>query len=261
MLQHTTVAAGDPITIDRVRKTFRTRDGGSIRALAETSVTIEPGQFVSVLGPSGCGKSTLMRLIAGLDSPTAGTVSVGAAEVTRPLEKVGVVFQQSTLMPWYSVEQNILLPARIRGRMDRARMKAKAESLLEMVKLPGLGAKYPSELSGGMQQRVAIARSLINDPSVILMDEPFAALDAITREHMNDELLRIWGQTRATVFFITHDIAEAAYMSDRILVMSARPGRIVADIRLDFPRPRGAGTRELPEYSHLLNEIRGLINH
>ncbi len=256
-----TTTSGDPITIDAVQKVFPTRDGSSIHALAETSISIRPGEFVSVLGPSGCGKSTLLRLIAGLESPSAGAVRVGEEIVTRPSEKVGVAFQQSVLMPWFTVEQNILLPARLRRRADKAAMRERSERLLEMVKLPGMGKKYPGELSGGMQQRVAIARALVNEPSVILMDEPFAALDAITREHMNDELLRIWSLTRATVFFITHDIAEAAYMSDRLLVMSPRPGRVIADISLAFPRPRGSQTRELPEFVHLTNEVRELINH
>jgi NitT/TauT family transport system ATP-binding protein len=260
-MQSTMDIHGESISIEAVEKIFPTRDGNLIHALAETSLSIKPGEFVSVLGPSGCGKSTLLRLIAGLDQPTSGDVRLGSDIVVEPSDKIGIAFQQSVLMPWYTVEENIKLPAILQKRLTAAEIDTRCDELLEIVKLPGLGKKYPNELSGGMQQRVAIARSLITSPSVILMDEPFAALDAITREHMNDELLSVWAVTGATVFFITHDIAEAVYMSDRVIVMSPRPGRVVADISLDFPRPRGPLTRELPEFSHLLNEIRSLINH
>jgi NitT/TauT family transport system ATP-binding protein len=251
----------DRIVVDGVSKVFETRDGGQITALQDTHITLEAGQFVSVVGPSGCGKSTLLRLIAGLSSATSGRIQIGSETVSRPSPKVGIAFQQSVLLPWYSVAVNIALPARMQRRMSKAEITRRTDQLLDMVKLGGLGNKYPSELSGGMQQRVAIARSLVTDPSIVLMDEPFGALDALTREHMNDELLRVWELTRCTVFFITHDIAEAVYMSDRVVVMSSRPGRVIADITIDLPRPRTDETRAEPRYVELTTEIRSLINH
>jgi len=250
------------IRIDDVRMRFRTRDGAGIAALADTSLTIPAGQFVSVLGPSGCGKSTLMRIIAGLVDPTGGSVRIGAEEIHGPSRHVGIAFQSPVLLPWYTVAQNIALPGRMgRGRDRVADTAERVGELLEMVKLGGLGDKYPRELSGGMRQRVAIARALITRPSVILMDEPFGALDALTREHLHDELLAIWERSGATVFFITHDISEAVYLSDRVLVMSPRPGRVIADVEIALPRPRGEQTRELPEYAHLAGELRHHIEH
>jgi NitT/TauT family transport system ATP-binding protein len=251
----------DRIVVDGVSKVFPTRDGGQITALQDTNITIEAGQFVSVVGPSGCGKSTLLRLIAGLSQASAGQISIGTEVVSKPSPKVGIAFQQSVLLPWYSVADNVALPARMQRRLPKAEIRARVDQLLETVKLHGMGNKYPSELSGGMQQRVAIARSLVTGPSIVLMDEPFGALDALTREHMNDELLRVWELTRCTVFFITHDIAEAVYMSDRVVVMSPRPGRIIADISIDLERPRSDETRADPRYVELSTEIRSLINH
>ncbi|MBF4572964.1 ABC transporter ATP-binding protein [Herbiconiux sp. VKM Ac-1786] len=241
---------------------FTTRDRASIRAVDTTSLTIPSGQFVSVLGPSGCGKSTLLRMIAGLMPPTSGSVSIGGEPVSGPSRKVGIAFQTPSLLEWYTVAENIALPARMGRRpADKRSVERRVEELLATVKLASLGGKYPSELSGGMRQRVAIARSLITDPAVILMDEPFGALDAITREHMHDELLSIWRESGATVLFITHDIAEAVYLSDRIVVMSPRPGRIVADIANELPRPRSSATRALPEFTRLASELRVHINH
>ncbi|MWV58937.1 ABC transporter ATP-binding protein [Rathayibacter sp. VKM Ac-2754] len=241
---------------------FRTRNGSVIHAVEDTDIEIPAGQFVSVLGPSGCGKSTLLRIIAGLVTPTGGTVAIGDEAVSGPSTRVGIAFQTPSLLDWYTVAQNIGLPARMgRRRRDRAAVDSRVDELLGMVKLSAVGDKYPSELSGGMRQRVAIARSLVNRPDVILMDEPFGALDALTREHMHDELLAIWAESRATVFFITHDISEAVYLSDRVLVMSPRPGRVVADLPIDLPRPRGEQTRELPEFAHLAAELRRQITH
>lgn len=250
------------IALRDVSMEFRTRDRTSIRAVDTTTLTIPSGQFISLLGPSGCGKSTILRMIAGLMSPTSGSVQIGGEEVSGPSSKVGIAFQTPSLLEWYTVAENIGLPARMGKRpADRAVVERRVEELLTMVKLTALGGKYPSELSGGMRQRVAIARSLVTDPAVILMDEPFGALDAITREHMHDELLSIWRESGATVLFITHDIAEAVYLSDRIVVMSPRPGRIVADVANELPRPRGSATRSLPEFTRLAGELRVHINH
>jgi NitT/TauT family transport system ATP-binding protein len=250
------------IELRDVTMEFATRDRTSIRAVDTTTLTIPSGQFISVLGPSGCGKSTLLRMIAGLVSPTSGAVEIGGEAVRGPSRKVGIAFQTPSLLEWYTVAENIALPARMgRRRPDKRSVEQRVEQLLQTVKLASLGGKYPSELSGGMRQRVAIARSLITDPAVILMDEPFGALDAITREHMHDELLSIWRETGATVLFITHDIAEAVYLSDRIVVMSPRPGRIIADVTNDLPRPRSTATRSLPEFARLAGELRVHINH
>ncbi|GAA1704991.1 ABC transporter ATP-binding protein [Microbacterium sediminicola] len=250
------------IELTDVSMEFATRDKTSIRAVDPTSLYIPTGQFVSVLGPSGCGKSTLLRIIAGLVAPSTGSVTIGGDEVKGPSRKVGIAFQTPSLLEWYTVAKNIALPALMGRRHARKTdIDRRVEELLNTVKLASLGEKYPSELSGGMRQRVAIARSLITEPAVILMDEPFGALDAITREHMHDELLSIWRDTGATVLFITHDIAEAVYLSDRVLVMSPRPGRIVADITNELPRPRGTSTRSLPEFTRLTSELRVHINH
>lgn len=251
------------IRLDDVTTEFRTRDGGTIRAVDDATLRIPSGQFVSVLGPSGCGKSTLLRIIAGLAAPTTGAVSIGPKEINGPSRQVGIAFQSPSLLDWYTIAENIALPARMgkKSTLDDKALKARVEELLDMVKLSGLGNKYPKELSGGMRQRVAIARALINDPSVILMDEPFGALDAITREHMHDELLAIWERSKATVFFITHDISEAVYLSDRVITMSPRPGRIVSDITIDLPRPRGEETRRMPEFARLAADLRQYISH
>jgi len=249
------------IDIKDVSMEFHTRDGGTIHALTESNLTIPSGQFVSVLGPSGCGKSTLLRIIAGLADATSGSVSIGTEQVKGPSRQVGIAFQTPSLLQWYTVAENIALPAKMDKRNDKAAVDARVEELLDMVKLSGLGEKYPRELSGGMRQRVAIARCLVSDPAVILMDEPFGALDAITREHMHDELLSIWKASGATVFFITHDISEAVYLSDRVIVMSPRPGRVVADLTIDLPRPRGEDTRQMPEFARYAAELRQHISH
>jgi NitT/TauT family transport system ATP-binding protein len=257
----TQVLRGESITIDGAGKFFRTRDGSGIHALTPTDLEIEAGSFVSVLGPSGCGKSTLMRIIAGLTSASTGRVLIGDDVVDGPSPKIGIAFQQSVLLPWYTVEQNVQMPALLAKQRSKAEIVQRADELLEMVRLGGFGKKYPTELSGGMQQRVAIARSLVNSPPIILMDEPFGALDALTREVMNDELLRIWEHTGATVIFITHDIGEAVYLSDRVLTMSPRPGRVISDIAVDLPRPRGEATRSDARYVELTAHLRTLIEH
>ena len=202
-----------------------------------------------------------MRMIAGLIPATSGSVVLGGKVVTEPSPAIGIAFQRPVLLPWFSVNQNVAMPAELEKRWTKKEIADRVETLLELVKLDGTGNRFPSELSGGMQQRVSIARALMTDPDVFLLDEPFGALDALTREHMNDELLTIWGRSKATVVFITHDIAEAVYLSDRVLVMSTQPGRITADISIGLSRPRSAEVRGDPEFIRLGMEIRSHIPH
>jgi NitT/TauT family transport system ATP-binding protein len=205
------------------------------------NLDIEEGHFVSVLGESGCGKTTLLRIAAGLILPTRGAVLLDEQSIRQPSRKMGFVFQQSVLLEWRTVMENVLLPIEI-FRLERAQSEAKARELLKIMGLGGFENHYPMQLSGGMQQRVAIARALVLTPSVLLMDEPFGALDAITREQMNMELLRVWSSSGTTALFITHDIAEAAFLSDRVVVLGSRPGRVKQIFEIDLPRPR------LPEH-------------
>jgi NitT/TauT family transport system ATP-binding protein len=245
------------LEVDRLSLVYPT-SRGPLEALRELSFGLAPGEFVSLLGPSGCGKSTLLKLVTGLLRPSSGRISLAGAEVKGPRPDVGIVFQQATLLPWKRVIDNVLVPIRARG-LDVSSYRAKAEALLEMVGLPAFGSHYPHELSGGMQQRVGIARALLHDPQLLLMDEPFAALDAMTRESMMDELLRIWSGSGKTVLFITHSIPEAVYLSDRVLVMGPRPGTIVEDITIDLPRPRNLATMADPLFGEYSNRLRTLF--
>jgi NitT/TauT family transport system ATP-binding protein len=249
------------IDVSAVSKTFQTRDGGQTIALSGTSFKVEAGAFVSLVGPSGCGKSTLLRMIAGLIPPTLGCVMLGPNQVTEPSQTVGIAFQRPVLLPWLTVRGNIALPAELAGRLTKQQIATRVDQLLDIVRLTGNGARMPGELSGGMQQRVAIARALMTEPEVLLMDEPFGALDALTREHLNDELLEIWDRNRSTVIFVTHDINEAVYLSDRVVVMAARPGRVIAYIPITLPRPRADATRLHPDFATIGAEIRRLIGH
>jgi NitT/TauT family transport system ATP-binding protein len=228
---------------------------GPLPALQGLDFGLKAGEFVSLLGPSGCGKSTLLKLVTGLLRPTTGHIRLAGAEVDGPRPDVGIVFQQPTLLPWKRVIDNVLVPIRARGA-DVSRYRDKAQSLLEMVGLPRFADHYPHELSGGMQQRVGIARALLADPQLLLMDEPFAALDAMTRETMMDDLLRIWGDSGKTVLFITHSIPEAVYLSDRVLVMGPRPGRIVETMTVDLPRPRTMATMAQPAFGEQRTQAR-----
>jgi NitT/TauT family transport system ATP-binding protein len=246
------------LEIRDVSKVYTTRSGEDVRALSEVSLSLRDGEFVSIVGPSGCGKSTLLKLVCGLYPPSSGEIIYRGDIVRRPQRGMGVVFQTPVLLPWLTVLQNVVFPIRIL-RQDRAAAEARARTLLDLVGLGGFAAKYPSELSGGMQQRVGIVRSLIHDPGVLLMDEPFGALDALTRERMNIELQRIWITHRKTVFFITHSIFESVFLSDRVIVMSARPGRIIKDIRIPFARPREVGLTTTPEFGAFVSEIRDLL--
>jgi NitT/TauT family transport system ATP-binding protein len=253
--------AARSIRVDRARKLFRGRDGSQTTALTETSFAIADGAFVSLVGPSGCGKSTLLRVIAGLLPATSGAVWVGERNLDGPSPQIGIAFQRPVLLPWLTVRANIALPAELQANWSHDEIIRRTDRLLGIVRLSGQADRMPNELSGGMQQRVAIARALMTDPGVLLMDEPFGALDALTREHLNDELLAIWERAQPTIVFVTHDIAEAVYLSDRVLVMAASPGRVIADIPITLPRPRRESTRGEPEFVRLGAEIRALISH
>jgi ABC-type taurine transport system ATPase subunit len=227
--------AGRPILeIGDVSMEFIGSDG-SVLALDRVSLTLSEGDFVCVVGPSGCGKTTLLRIIAGFVAPTAGSVRLDGAPIREPDHQRGVVFQQPALYPWLNVQENVEFGPKMRG-IERARRQELAETYLDMVKLREFRNKPPYNLSGGMQQRVAIARVLANDPRILLMDEPFGALDALTREHLQEELLKIWKTTGKTVFFITHSVEEACYLATSVVVMSPRPGRILAAIEAPFSR-------------------------
>ncbi len=224
------------IEIDNVGIVFD-GDRGFHTAVESTSITIEPGQFVCILGPSGCGKSTLLNSVAGYVAPSTGEIRVDGERVKGPGPDRGMVFQQYSLFPWMTVRENVAFGPRLSGRGEPT-PEAIADTFIEMVGLTRFAKRYPRELSGGMQQRVGIARALANYPRVLLMDEPFGALDSQTRAMMSESLLKIWAEFGITVLFVTHDIDEAIFLGDRVLVMSASPGRIIADIKIDLPRPR-----------------------
>jgi NitT/TauT family transport system ATP-binding protein len=225
------------IVIQDVQKTYTTRAGEPVEALAKLSLDVADGSFVTLVGPSGCGKSTLLRMLAGTLRPSAGTLVIQGQKVEKPSANIGMVFQSPVLLPWRTVLDNLLLPIEVLGR-PRRDYEAKAHDYLKLVGLDGFASKYPNELSGGMQQRVGIGRALMHDPAVLLMDEPFGALDAMTREFMNLELLRLWAQSKKTIVLVTHSIPESVFLADRVVVMTPRPGRIAEVIDVDLPRPR-----------------------
>ena len=230
--------AGRPmIEIAGLNKVYRTREGQRIEALKDVNFDIADGEFVTVVGPSGCGKSTLLKILAGTLKRTTGSVRVRERPIDGPSRDVGVVFQAPVLLPWRTVLQNVLVPIEIQG-LSLKEYEPRARAYLKLVGLEGFENKYPNELSGGMQQRVGISRGLVHEPAFLLMDEPFGALDAMTRETMNLELLRIWSQSRKTVMLVTHSIPEAVFLADRVVVMSPRPGRITEILEVDLPRPR-----------------------
>jgi NitT/TauT family transport system ATP-binding protein len=245
------------IKIDRVSKGYLSRRGDVI-ALEGISLDIAEGEFLSIVGPSGCGKSTLLRCIAGLASVTTGTISIRGQTVTGPNRDMGVVFQRDLLLDWRTVFNNIMLAVEFRDGRSAA-VEQRAKELLELVGLGGYADRYPWELSGGMRQRAAICRALLSDPSILLMDEPFGALDAMTRDSLNIELQRIWMKTRKTVVFVTHSIGEAVFLSDRILVMSPRPGRILELIEVKSIRPRSFDARDTVEFGRHSAHIRSLF--
>ena len=246
------------IAIEQVEKVYRTARRENIHALAPVSLEVGVGEFVSVVGPSGCGKSTLLKILGGLLSRTSGRATIMGTSIDGPRGDVGIVFQDPVLLGWRTVLQNTLLPAEVL-RLDLKAAALRARELIKLVGLDGFEDKYPMELSGGMRQRNAIIRALIHDPAVLLMDEPFGALDAMTREQMNLELQRIWLESRKTVFFITHSIPEAVFLGDRVVVMSARPGRIREIIPVELPRPRSVGTMGDPKFVEYNQRIRRLL--
>lgn len=246
------------IEITGVSKTYDRPGAPPVPALMATNLTLSEGEFFSLVGPSGCGKSTILNMVAGLLAPTGGSLRIGGRPVTGPNPGTGIVFQKATLLRWLTVYENIVLPVKV-ARPVTPQVEALARHLLELTGLFDFKDRYPTELSGGMQQRAAIVRALINDPAVLLMDEPFSALDEFTRETLNDELLRLWGERPKTVLFITHNISEAVYLSDRIGVMRTKPGGLkeVVDVRL--PRPRLPSLRSEAHYYDVVRNVRMLI--
>ena len=245
------------VQIAALRKIYQTRRE-EIEAIRNVDMAVRQGEFVSILGPSGCGKSTLLMAVGGLLPITAGTIEIDRDAVTGPRRDTGVVFQSPVLMPWRTIEKNVLFPIESLG-LRVSDYRHGAASLLEMTGLDGFADNFPSELSGGMQQRVAICRALIHNPTLLLMDEPFSALDAITRDAMNQELLRIWQEFRKTVLFVTHSIREAVFLSDRVFVMSPRPAVISKIVEIDLPRPRALEIEETPEFNVYVAELRKAI--
>jgi len=245
------------VDIKAVSKQFK----GGTTALQEIDLEIEQGEFVSLIGPSGCGKSTLLRVIGDLIEPSTGTVTVNGkpARQARQDHDYGIVFQDAVLYDWRTVAKNVALPLELAG-WSREKRQERVEEMLDLVELRGFDSHYPWQLSGGMQQRVSIARALSFDPALLLMDEPFGALDEMTRERLNAELLRIWQASGSTVVFVTHSIAEAVFLSTRVIVMSPRPGRISRVIPIDLPQPRGAETREEPRFFELATELREALH-
>src|SRR6478672_3002413 len=235
------------VRIAGLQKIYKTRDGNDIHALKDINLEIRDAEFISIVGPSGCGKTTLLKILAGILSRTAGDVTMAGRSLSGPSRELGVVFQAPVLLPWRTVLQNVMVPIQVQRR-DRAMFEARARALIAMVGLTGFEHKYPSELSGGMQQRVGICRALVHDPSFLLMDEPFGALDAMTRETMNEELQRLWHENRKTILLVTHSIPEAVYLADRVVVMTPRPGRIVDVIDVDLPRQRTLSMQNTPEF-------------
>lgn len=242
------------LAIDGLKVVYQSRRG-PLPAVDNLSFTVRRKEFVAVLGPSGCGKSTLLRIVTGLLSPSAGTVTLDGTPIVGPRPDVGIVFQQPVLLPWKTILENVLVPIRAL-RQPVKQYTEKAKELLRLVGLQDFADHYPHELSGGMQQRVGIARGLIHDPSMLLMDEPFAALDAMTREQMMAELQSIWMETDKAVLFITHSIPEAVFLADRVLVFSERPARVVDDIRIDLPRPRDHAVMADPAFNDLCAHLR-----
>ncbi len=249
---------GIAVDVRSLRMVYRSSRRGNVHSLEDVHFQAQEGEFISVVGPSGCGKSTLLRIVAGLLPATRGHVSIYGKEVEGPTAEVGIVFQTPVLLPWRTILDNVLLQVEMR-HMDRAGYRERAMDLIKLVGIHGFEGKLPFELSGGMQQRAGICRALIHDPPLLLMDEPFGALDALTREVMNQELQRIWLDSGKTVLFITHSISEAVFLSDRVLVMSERPGTLNADIPIDLPRPRDLSTMENPRFSSLGRRIRELL--
>jgi NitT/TauT family transport system ATP-binding protein len=252
------VAAREVIAVRGLAKTYG-RGAHAIDALCDIDFTVAGGEFMSIVGPSGCGKSTLLKILAGLMPASGGEALLNGVPITGPRRDIGVVFQSPVLFPWRNVLGNVLLPVDVQ-RLGRERMTARALELIALVGLSGFEQRYPWELSGGMQQRVALVRALIHDPALLLMDEPFGALDALTREAMNVELQRIWLERRKTVLFVTHSTTEAVFLADRVLVMTQRPGRIGDLLEIDFPRPRSLDVMTTEPFGAHVRRIRAALN-
>lgn len=249
------------ISIQNLNKIFRSADGNEVQALKDINLDVKQGEFISLIGPSGCGKSTLLRLIANLIEPSNGQLVVNghSAEQARLKREYGFIFQSATLYEWRTVIKNVQLPLEVMNYSRRERDE-RARKMLELVELGDFANHYPRQLSGGMQQRVSIARALAFEPNLLLMDEPFGALDEMTRERLNNELLDIWEKIPSmTVLFVTHNISEAVYLSSRVVVMSARPGQVMDIVNIDLPRPRTADTMDSEQYFHYINEVRHLL--
>ncbi len=245
------------ITASRVSKTYRT-NARLIHALEDVSFSAEQNEFVSFVGPSGCGKSTLLKIVGGLLDRSAGDVTVKGAPVLGPRRDIGIMFQTAVLFDWRTTLENVLLPVEVL-HLDPGAYRDRARGILKMVGLDGFEDSYPSQLSGGMQQRASLSRALVYEPDVLLMDEPFGALDEFTRERLNLEIQRIWMQQRKTVLFVTHNIAEAVFLSDQVLVMTPRPGQVARTVRVPFPRPREIRLMKSPEFASLVFEIREIL--
>lgn len=243
---------------DALCMTFADPDRAAFLALDGMSLVVTEGEFLAVVGPSGCGKSTLLRLLAGLLQPISGNVCFRGQPLTAPRREIGFVFQRANLMPWRTALQNITLPLEI-SHVPKAEIAERAQALVALVGLEGFAGAYPRQLSGGMQQRVALARALIHEPNILLLDEPFGSLDALTRERMNAELLRIWSVHERTVVMVTHSISEAVFLADRVLVMSPRPGRARAEFAIILPRPRPPTLTSAPEFMALTRAVRAEI--
>jgi NitT/TauT family transport system ATP-binding protein len=246
------------LELDDVSKTYVGAKKRSVRAVEGFSCEVRAGEFLSIVGPSGCGKTTLLKILAGLIPVTSGTVRVGGKTITEPIEDFGMVFQTPVLLPWRTALDNVLLPIEILGRPKRSYVE-RALELLEQVGLDGFVNAKPAELSGGMQQRVALCRALIHDPRILLMDEPFASVDEITRERLNDHLLDLWDSSGKTIIFITHNVTEAAYLSDRVIVMATRPGTVAGTVPIDVPRPRRSDMRFEPALVAHAKRIQDLL--
>jgi len=247
------------IDIVNLQKTYVTKRLEKIHALRDINLEIQEGEFISVVGPSGCGKSTLLKIAAGLIPKSGGSISLNGSPVEGPRRDIGVVFQDPVLLPWRTVLENTLLPAVVQ-RLDLGQYTERARRLIQMVGLAGFEDKYPFELSGGMQQRNAITRALVHDPAILLMDEPFGALDAMTRENMNLEILRIWRESSKTIVFITHSITEAVFLANRVVVLTARPGRVANIFPVPIPHPRSLDVISTPVFGDITKEIRRLFS-
>ncbi|HZT26434.1 MAG TPA: ABC transporter ATP-binding protein [Pseudolabrys sp.] len=252
-----TAARGVSIAASKVGMLFE-HDGHSVQALEDVTLDIPAGRFCSILGPSGCGKSTLLMLVAGLYSPTQGNITIDGRPLTGCYTNAGIVFQTDVLLPWLTVLDNVLLPAAVK-RLPREPARSRAHELLERVGLTGFKTHFPNELSGGMRQRASLCRALLHEPSVLLMDEPFGALDALTRERMQTDLMKLWAHDLKTVMFITHDIEEAVLLSDEVVVMSQRPGRILRRLPIALEHPRSPELRRDQRFHQIVDEIRDLF--